>query len=96
MSAEPTTWPTADECEAALAALAAASNAVDELHLRTYKLVDGDSLREGAPRPTLADLGALGRLVELARLDASAISSDLDDIARGFSDSVFHVEEASR
>jgi hypothetical protein len=64
------TWPTIGEVDAVVDKLVEAYNAVDEMSVRCYRLVNEDEPWERSadvPVPTLADVGALSRLASSLR-----------------------------
>lgn len=77
------TWPTVADLELVSAILTEASRAVDELHLKYFKL-DEAMVGEGDLAPSLETLGALSCFLEYADMDLKAIQSHLDTIREAF------------
>jgi hypothetical protein len=77
------TWPTTAELETASEMLAKASHAIDELHLRYFKL-DEEMAGKGDRAPSLETLGALSCFLVYADMDLEAIQSHLKTTRQAF------------
>ena len=77
------TWPTTAELDVVGALLAKASNAIDALHLRYYKLGE-EMVGEGDRAPSLETLGSLACFLEYVAMDLEAIQTHLKTIHSSF------------
>lgn len=92
----PLTWPTRDELDHALQSLEVGMNEYDLISLRLHHLLDrhhDENLPEGVPAPTLEDIGALARFVELARLDVGTIEGFVKTAETTYKRAAYHVAE---
>jgi hypothetical protein len=74
-------WPTIAEIEEAVEALHDAEHALDEFGIRCSGLIERESpweKPEGTPVPSLADIGALTRLVDNVEWTIQQLSGELE------------------
>jgi hypothetical protein len=76
----PATWPTVDRLAEVELAFSSATSALDGLHLDVDKASEMNDEDLVAAPPTLAELGALTRLITLIELDLATARSHLDDV----------------
>lgn len=77
------TWPTLDRVREVVEALSAADDALEDLGLAHYNVINHDDPMEpnGAPLPTTADVAAMTVLVEHAKDELRSIQNQVDEFA---------------